>query len=268
MTVGPEVRASLLRVAAITFTIAAMVAVVAIATDTGEEAWRFSGTAIAVSLATLLAMPSALLAERSRSGTSRVLLAWAGLALVALALMATLLLIWGNDDQDGEPFGILLAAAVGLAQTNLLVARRRPDEGEGLRLLTGATIACGLLLAAMVIAAIASDSGDDEQARVFAVLGILDALGLVLIPILRRLGGTPGAPAPGAQVPRAVPAGSCTWMPPERFDAAVEVAAASARLLRLERPGAGGLPGVAVFEAEDGTPSAIISWTGGERPRT
>jgi hypothetical protein len=261
-------RLSVLRIAAAVFTGSALVALIGVLAEPEDEVWQLAGSGLSVSLAALFATPSMLLAERSPAGSWRMLSAVVGVVLVLISLVLILAVIW-DADMDGEAFGICLAAAVGLAQTNLLVARRGPDESEGLGLLTDATIVCGLLLAGAVVIAIATDSDSETGARFLAAVAILDALGLVLIPVVRRLAPKDEAPAEVASAGTggAVPAGRCSWVAPDGFDAAVQAAEANARLLRLERPGPGGMPGVAVFQAPDGTLSAIVSYAGEQSPR-
>jgi hypothetical protein len=262
----PAARASVLRIAAAVFTGSALVALIGVLAEPEDEVWQLAVSGLVVSLAALLAAPSMLLAERSRAGSWPMLAAVIGVILVLVALVLALALIW-DGDMDGQALGICLAATLAIAQANLLGARRGPDESDGLRLLTDGTIFCGLALAGGVIAAIAVGSEGEAGARILAALAILDALGLVLIPIVRRL--VPKETERGGErsVGARVPAGSCEWVAPEGFDAAVEAASASARLLRLERPGPGGMPGVAVFHAPDGTLSAIVSYAGEQASR-
>jgi hypothetical protein len=268
VSVDPSTRASVLRLAAGVFTASAFVAIIAVAVDPEDEVWKLTGSGLSVSIAALLTAPSLLLAERSEAGSGRMLAAFSGIVLVLVGLVLTLALIW-NDEANAKGFGIVLAAALALAQANLLVATRRKDRSDGLRLLTDGTVLCGLILAAMAIFAIVTEPDTEEGGRVFAALTILDALGLVLIPIVRRLGPEEpaAAPAPTAVPAAGVPSGRCSWVPPGEFEGAVAAASSSARLIRLEQPGPDGLPAVAVFHAQDGTLSAIVSYPGGRSSR-
>ncbi len=128
-----------------------------------------------------------------------------GLAASAAAAVTALVLIWADLDEFlapavGRTFGVLTVVAVSLAQVNLLLllARRRHP---GIRVSLGVTLAAVAVVAGMLIPPIATDGavpGDDGEWywRWLGVVGILDALGTIALPILGLVLRTrPEAPA-------------------------------------------------------------------------
>jgi peptidoglycan/LPS O-acetylase OafA/YrhL len=144
-------------------------------------------TALAIGFYSVIALVVANVAQ----STPR--LALAGFAACAAALPVTAALIW--SDGESEPLwrwtAVCLIVAVSAAQAAALISRRRPKEsGETIWVLR-ATLALIAVVAAMAAGplalAVEEDLGD-AYARALGVLLVLDVLGTVLLPILRKLG--------------------------------------------------------------------------------
>lgn len=194
---GEGARRVLLLTAAASFTIAALVGIVTLlGAELGDDSEDVGYSAALVTAAALVATPGVvLLDQRGRSGL------WPAVGAITVAASMLVLLvglagIWTDAVDDFDAYGVMVAVALTGSHTSLLTIGRREDDPSAVRTLVGATIAAGAMLGALVSLAILGDADDDGIARVAAALAVLDALGLVLIPIARRLQGpAPAAPA-------------------------------------------------------------------------
>jgi hypothetical protein len=190
---APAATRALLRLSLVCLTAAAFVAVVALLAgelDDPEDQILAACAAIALYNATASA-GVALLARPDLNG-----LGAATIGTSAFALLFALLMI--ADDFDGElaePWGIATAAALALTQAAVMLGRARETDPPAVRAATLATVGSGVLLAGLVITAILAEDPDDEGWRVLSVVAVVNVLGMLLAPILRRL-SAPQAPAP------------------------------------------------------------------------
>jgi hypothetical protein len=191
---GEGARRVLLLTAAASFTIAALVGVATLlGGEVGDESEDVGWSAALVTAMALIATPGVvLLDQRGRSGPWPAV---GGITVVASMLVVILGLagIWTDAVDDFDAFGVIVAVALTGSHTSLLTIGRRGDDSSGVGMLISATIAAGLTIGAIVSLAILGDADDEGVARITGALAVLDALGLVLIPITRRLQGGAGA---------------------------------------------------------------------------
>lgn len=126
---------------------------------------------------------------------------FAGLAVSAVALVLGLVLTWvpwgsGSWDLLGQAFrwfGTAGIAALTLAQVNLLLLLAGRRRHAIVRVGLPVTITAAAVVALMLVLPIVTDgavpgSGAGEMYwRLFGVVGIVDALGVVALPVLARL---------------------------------------------------------------------------------
>lgn len=176
--------------------------------DFGNTEARILGTTVAISVASLLALPGAILLERRTS----VLIGWAcvSLAVASFAWAQVVIWGWGDSDAAGKLLGTLTAWAVASTQTTALQTRRRDDDPRAVEAVAGGATALALLLAVLVSFAIWTEPDSSAFFRILAALAVLDVFLVVLQPILRRL------QAEGAATARAVLEGT-----PEQIDEAL-----------------------------------------------
>lgn len=128
------------------------------------------------------------LAATTRLARPPAWLAPLGLGLSAVGFVLMLALIWTEPKGDvlGQIAGSVLVLAVAIAHAALLLPRRAdpPAAGAVLR----ATLTASAILAAMLIRVILLDTDPGERyARWLGVVAVLDVLGTLLVPILRKL---------------------------------------------------------------------------------
>jgi hypothetical protein len=187
-----------MRIAAISFTIAAVVGIATLlGGDGGYEEERIAGSAALISAMALIATPGAVLLDQR--GRSALWSAVGGLALLfsVLTLFVGLFAIWGDVGDDEEGIWVIVVVAVAASHTSLLTIGRRDGDSAGVGTLISLTIAAGVVIGILVSGAILADSDSEGFGRAIAAFGILDALGLVLIPIARRLQRDPAPAAAG-----------------------------------------------------------------------
>ena len=187
-----ELTRALLKASAASLVVAAGIAIVGVLSeDFNETTGRVALTTLAIALynATGSAGVSALANPRIRS------LGIATVCASAVAFLLALGAIWSDaGDETVEPWGMVTAATLALAQAAVYLHRARPGDPPSARTAIGLTVATGGLLAVIVIGAIAAEDADGGVGQLLGVLAVLNALGMALTPILRRL----GASAPGA----------------------------------------------------------------------
>jgi hypothetical protein len=167
----------------------ALVAIVAIVGGGfGETAARSLLTVLTVSVYSLLGFCGALLYDK-RPGNW---LAGATLLASVLGFLVTVGAIWG--DWHGEADGlvqallILLVLAIAGGQACVLEARRRESDSDWVQfLIKGTLIAIGIVAAMLCLVILETDVSRAGYWRLFGVVAVLDVLGTVLIPIVRRL---------------------------------------------------------------------------------
>jgi hypothetical protein len=157
--------------------------------DFDDTEWRVLGTTFAISVASLLALPGAQLLDQRRA----VSLAWATVALAALAFVLFEHTIWTDDDSETawKRVGTSAVFAVAATQIAALTSRLKADDRKGVRVVYLVTAGLGLLLAALATTAMWKEIESDSFYRSLAALAVLNVFLVVLQPLLRRLGGAP-----------------------------------------------------------------------------
>jgi hypothetical protein len=129
-------------------------------------------------------------------GRALQLVGFAGVAVSAVALIAGLFLIWNNWGIYGDvdpalrTFGVFGVLAVSIAHANLLLllGQRRNTVVRALLYLTVAFVGLVAVLLCLPIATAGDIPGDNGDAywRLFGVVGILDVLGSIVLPVTGR----------------------------------------------------------------------------------
>ncbi len=158
--------------------------------DFDDTEWRVLGTTFAISVASLLALPGAQLLDQRRAAP----LAWATVALAAVAFVLFEQVLW--TDEDGETawkrVGTAAVFAVATTQIAALTSRLKAGDRQSVGVLYLVTFGLVLLLAALATTAIWKEIDSDTFYRVLAALAVLNVFLVVLQPLLRRLGGASG----------------------------------------------------------------------------
>jgi hypothetical protein len=170
-------------------TTAALAVGILLFSDFDETAARILGTTAAISFFSLLALPGAVLLDR------RALLpvAWASLALPAVAFLLVLAVLW--VDWDDFPQALwkwalsVTVFAVAGAQAAATTGRRRADDSGAVRALYALGVALGLGLAVMSTVAAWAEIDATGYYRALGAVAVLAVLATLLQPVLRRLGG-------------------------------------------------------------------------------
>lgn len=181
--------------------VAAAIAIVALLTgDFDETEGKVTVTTLWVALYNITGMGAA--AARPRRGLAA--LGICGFIASAIGFALGVYLIWSEFDDDGlaRAWGIATTAAISIAQAALLLIHRRPSDSHVIRLVRTATIVVVVVLAALIMVALASAEDDPDESffRILGALAVLDALGTLSLPILRRL--QPAAPPPPTRGPQ------------------------------------------------------------------
>jgi hypothetical protein len=157
-------------------------------------AGRFDDTAVKVVLTALAiafySVTALALASVMDTASRLVLVGWAS---AAIGLPVTAALIWSNwghyDHALGRWVWVFLVVTFSCAHAAVLIARRRPADPTSVRQVLQATLALITVVAAMVAIPAALDLSDVGHAyvRLLGALFVLDVLGTVLLPILRKV---------------------------------------------------------------------------------
>jgi hypothetical protein len=170
----------------------AVVAIVALlAGDFGETQLRILATTGGFGLVSLLSMRgSALLEEGRELGLGRAVI-----ALSALAFLTEMWAVWFDTDSTAawKTFVCAIASAAALGQIAGMIAKRRPTDPPSIASLVWGSGSCAVVLAFMGITAALAEVDDAGYYKFFGVVAVLDVLGVVLQPVVRRLGRTAGA---------------------------------------------------------------------------
>jgi hypothetical protein len=192
-----ELRRLLLIATVTALSVTALIAIVAlVAGDFGDTELRIMGTTAGFGLCALIATRGTALLDQHRYET----LARTVIGLSALAFLIELWVVWVDDDSEAgwKSYVCAIALAVAFGQVAGMIARRRETDPPAVRVIVWAAGVCAIVLAAMgCVAAIAEvDSAGYYQA--FGVIAVLDLLGVVLQPVVRRLGAPRADAARGA----------------------------------------------------------------------
>lgn len=174
----------------VSFSLAAIVGIIALLSgDFGETQGRIVLTTLLLGATSITALCHLAIADRAMR-----IVGFVGLAASTVTLVAGLVLIWRDWDSPGfdewlKVFATAGIIAVSFAHANLLLllaGRRRAVIRIGLM----ATLAMIAIVAIMIILPILSEGdipgvGNEEWYwRLFGVVGILDVLGTVVVPVL------------------------------------------------------------------------------------
>lgn len=174
----------------ISFSLAAVVGIIALLSgDFGETQGRIVFTTLLLGATSITALCHLAIADRAMR-----IVGFVGLAASAVSLITGLVLIWRdwNDEGFDDWLKAFLTAgiiAVSFAHANLLLllaGRRRAVIRIGLMI----TLVMIAIVAIMIILPIVSEGeipgvGNEESYwRLFGVVGILDVLGTVVVPVL------------------------------------------------------------------------------------
>jgi hypothetical protein len=172
------------------FSLAAIVGIVALLSgDFGETQGRILLTTVLLGATSITALCHLAIADRAMRVVGVV-----GLAASSVALITGLLLIWRDWDGPGlddwfTVFGTAGVIAVSFAHANLLLLlagrRRRVIRlGLAVTLVMIAAVAVMLILPIVSQGDIPGPRDGESYWRLFGVLGILDVLGTVVVPVL------------------------------------------------------------------------------------
>lgn len=238
----------------ISFSLAAVVGIIALLSgDFGETQGRIVLTTLLLGATSITALCHLAIADRAMR-----IVGFVGLVASTVTLVAGLVLIWRDWDSPGfdewlKVFATAGVIAVSFAHANLLLllaGRRRAIIRIGLMI----TLVMIAIVAIMIILPIVSEGdipGSENEEwywRLFGVVGILDVLGTVVVPVLaifvKDAPAVAVADAMGADAPAPAPASAghlALTLPPdvaaalEHRAAADGVDAAEAALAALRR---------------------------------
>lgn len=213
-----DLRALALLALAAGLILAGLVAFVSVTTGSWDETdARLIGSSVGFGLASAAAASGARLI-----GDHRAWLRVVGALAVASATLAFLLLLlalWSEDPSDGQWRAWGIAALVALWSTHMGAVLGSTGDADPLGARVAAILAVGALSldAALVIGVLAGaierDAVEDSP-QLFSAALIVAVVASVLVPILRRLPGTP-RPGPVAVAPPARASAPPAWPPPE-----------------------------------------------------
>lgn len=167
-----------------------------------ETVGQILATIALLGLFSLVVLPAGILLDRDRA----VPLAYAVIALAAIALVGALVLVWQVFEDSDEAWRIvsgLAVTAVGAAQIATMTGRLRAEDPEAVTRLYRASIGTGVGFVALVCVALAIEAEDETFYRVLGAVGVLNLLVVLLQPALRRLAATrEPAVSPGETVHR------------------------------------------------------------------
>jgi hypothetical protein len=182
-----ELRRLLLVATVTALSVTALIAIVALlAGDFGDTELRIMGTTAGFGLCALIATRGTALLDLNRYAT----LARAVIGLSALAFLIELWVVWVDDDSEAgwKSYVCAIALAVALGQIAGMIARRRDTDPPALRVIAWGAGVCAIVLAAMGCFAALAEVDSAGYYQAFGVVVVLDILGVVLQPVVRRLG--------------------------------------------------------------------------------
>jgi hypothetical protein len=145
-----------------------------------DTSGRAIGTAVALAFLSLTAVAGTHLRLRQ---PQLALLGGATVAVSALAFLVTTAAIWSDD--NWELAGICLILAFACGHSSVLLAAADEQDDDSVRLVRGATIVALGVLALLGIGELA-DAGDSVSPQGVGVVAVLYALGVLVLPLLRR----------------------------------------------------------------------------------
>ena len=174
--------------------VTALIAIVAlVAGDFGDTELRIMATTAGFGLCALIATRGTALLDQNRyEGLARAVI-----GLSALAFLIELWVVWIDDDSEAgwKSYVCAIVLAVALGQIAGMIARQRPSDPPAVPVIAWAAGVCAVVLAAMGCFAALAEVDTAGYYQAFGVVAVLDILGIVLQPVVRRL-GTPAKAAP------------------------------------------------------------------------
>ena len=274
---------TMLKVSIACLCLAALIAIGALlAGNYGETEAKVTLTTLAVAIYNLTGMAGVAARSHPRLATLGLL----GIATAVIAFVLVLPVIWADwengDDEDSlvQAWGIATVLTISLAQASMLMLRRRDDDGNAVWTVLLGTLAAIAAVALLLMIAILNEFEDIEDGfyRVLGVFGVLDVLGMLVTPLLRRLqaGGRatstttePGATRTGSEAlahrlgleQDALARGDAFELPHGGLAPRLDAALAAGAELVLPRTDLGERGALAVVRGADGRLVALI-----ERP--
>ena len=153
--------------------------------DFDETEMRVLATAGSLAVFSILSLPSLFHLERARY----TYLTWVGISASLVLFAMVLLVIWSGDILNGEAFGKTLGSAgvVAFATNHALLMLIATPRKILISLCQWATILIIATVCALILSFIWADEIPETMMRPFGVLGVLDALGTITVPILVRI---------------------------------------------------------------------------------
>ena len=192
-----DLRRVLLIATVTALSVTALIAIIAlVAGDFGETELRIMATTAGFGLCALIATRGTALLDQNRYEA----LARAVIGLAALAFLIELWIVWIDDDTEAgwKSYVCAIVLAVALGQIAGLIARQRPTDPSAVRTIAWAAGVCAVILAVMGCNAALAEVDSAGYYQAFGVVAVLDILGIVLQPVVRRLGKPRAIPAAGA----------------------------------------------------------------------
>jgi len=183
---GQVRRRGLMLAIAVLLTVSALIAVtILLLGPSSTVAARILGTTASLAGYGVLALPGAMLLDAGRRGA----LAWGLFAVAALGAVLALVSIWTGDDAPEtlvKSMITVMVAAIAVAQIAALVVRRRALDPPIVGLLFAASTVLAIVITGMFAVTIWAEVDSDFAGRLLGALIVLDALAVVLQPILAR----------------------------------------------------------------------------------
>lgn len=170
---------------------AALAVGILLAGDFGETEGKLLATTFAMSVASLLALPGAMLWEQRRAPP----LALAAIVLPAAAFALFLVTLWGAEDEESlwRVFSTLAVAAGATTQVAATTLRTRAEDSTAVRALYFGSIAGVTAVAALLVIAIWAEPDSEAYVRVIAAFAVVDVALVLAQPLVRRLAAEPAA---------------------------------------------------------------------------
>lgn len=178
--------------------VTAILGIVAILTSAlGEVGSKVLITTVAVDIAAVLALCCA----GKSSGSLHRAVQIVGLTSAVAFLVLAVTLIWVSDSftlNEGVWRALVFALIVAIAAAHSCLLLPALTKGQPLRILTLLTLASIWLVAELLVNYVIFPEADfgDGYTKAIAVILILDVLGTIAIPLVRKFGGTKSETAP------------------------------------------------------------------------
>jgi hypothetical protein len=198
MAATGAVKRVLLRVAILALCITALIAIVAVMTARFDETEaQILMTHVAVAAYSLLALGIATVVDR------RPRVALAGWSVCGVGLVLALVSIWTALTENGPDdlyrwTWIAFVTSFTIAHASLVDSRRRDSDGSAVQAISGLTIATVVLMGVLVAGGVArAESVGTPYLRLLGVIGVLDVLGTLVLPIARKVEQTSASAGDG-----------------------------------------------------------------------